>query len=146
MGTGAFANSKGKRGEREAVKALQPTIDKVYESYGMEPPKLFRNQNQSADGGYDIAGLEWMALEIKRCETLSIPKWWRQCTSQGSSDQVPILMYRQNSKKWNIIMYGYMEVCKGARIKARIQVDLPTFLIYMESKIRASIHEKEGVN
>lgn len=135
MGAGKFANSKGKRGEREAVKALQPSITGVYEERGLTPPLLFRNQNQSANGGYDIDGISWMALEIKRCETLQINKWWKQAVRQANPEQVPVLMYRQNSKKWNIVMYGYIEVEQSCRIKARITIDLPTFLIYFETKM-----------
>ena len=78
MGTGKFANGKGKRGEREVVKVLQPTVNKVFEARGLEPPVMFRNQNQSFQGGYDIDGLPWLALEVKRQETLNLNAWWGQ--------------------------------------------------------------------
>ena len=143
MGTGAFANAKGKRGEREAVRVLQPTIDKVYGARGLEPPKMYRNQNQSADGGYDLASdaTSWMALEIKRCETLCIKKWWKQCVSQGSPEQVPVLMYRQSRKQWKVMMYGVLIVGGGVRVKSPVTVDLEAFLTYFEAKLGVMLDE-----
>jgi len=143
MGTGKFANSKGKRGEREAVNVLQPTIDKVYAARGLDAPKMYRNQNQSADGGYDLAcdATQWMALEIKRCETLQINKWWKQCVSQGSPEQVPVLLYRQSRKRWQCVMYGYLTVGSGLRVKSRVHVDLDTFLTYFEAKLSVMLDE-----
>ena len=131
MGTGKFANSKGKRGEREAVKVLQPVIDKVFNDRGLEIPKLFRNQNQSALGGYDIDGIDWLALEVKRQETLNLNKWWEQTLSQTSMEQIPVLMYRQNNKKWKVQMYGYLEVGEGRRVKTKVEITIEAFLIFI---------------
>lgn len=135
MGTGKFANSKGKRGEREVVKLLQPVVDKVFEARGIEPPVLYRNQNQSFQGGYDIDGIDWLALEVKRQETLNINKWWEQAKSQASKDQVPVLIFRQNgSRKWRVIMFGYLAVGK-VRIKTRVEITQEAFFIYLETKM-----------
>ena len=147
MGTGKFANAKGKRGEREAVKVLQPSIDKIYGARGLDAPKMYRNQNQSADGGYDIQSdaTSWLALEIKRCETLQITKWWRQCVSQGTPSQVPVLLYRQSRKQWKAVMFGYVEVGGGLRVKSRVQLDLESFLTYFEAKL-AYMLDENGLN
>lgn len=134
MGTGKFANSKGKRGEREVVKLLQPIVDKVFGDRGLDIPKMFRNQNQSALGGYDIDGIDWLALEVKRQEQLNINSWWKQAVSQAGVDQVPVLIYKQNHKKWKIQMFGYLDVGE-LRVKTKVEITLEAFLVYFETKM-----------
>lgn len=97
------ALNKGKSGEREAIKLIQPLVDEIYNEHGLEPPRLQRNTLQSDNGGYDIVGLPWLALEVKRQETLAIPQWWRQTIKQSKPWQLPVLMFRQNNKKWRFI-------------------------------------------
>ena len=80
---GSFAVSKGKRGEREVCDELQPVVDSVAKELGMAAPRIRRNLAQSGDGGEDIIGLPWYAIEVKRCETLALDKWWRQCVTQA---------------------------------------------------------------
>lgn len=80
---GSFAVSKGKRGEREVCDELQPVVDSVATSLGMTAPRIRRNLQQSGDGGEDILGLPWYAIEVKRCETLALDKWWQQCVTQA---------------------------------------------------------------
>ena len=80
---GSFAVSKGKRGEREVCDELQPVVDSVAKELGMAAPRIRRNLAQSGDGGEDIVGLPWYAIEVKRCETLALDKWWRQCVTQA---------------------------------------------------------------
>lgn len=80
---GSFAVSKGKRGEREACDELQPTVDSVAKELGMEAPRIRRNLQQSGDGGEDLIGLPWYSIEVKRCETLNLAAWWRQCVTQA---------------------------------------------------------------
>jgi len=132
MGTGKFANSKGKRGEREVVKLLQPVVDKVFEARGLEPPVMFRNQNQSFQGGYDIDGIDWLALEVKRQEQLNINTWWKQALSQASTEQIPVLIFKQNHKKWRVIMYGFLAV-GSVKVKTRVEISLEAFLIWFET-------------
>ena len=80
---GSFAVSKGKRGEREVCDELQPIVDTVATSLGMAAPRIRRNLQQSGDGGEDIIGLPWYAIEVKRCETLALDRWWQQCVTQA---------------------------------------------------------------
>ena len=80
---GSFAVSKGKRGEREVCDELQPVVDTVATSLGMAAPRIRRNLQQSGDGGEDIIGLPWYAIEVKRCETLALDRWWQQCVTQA---------------------------------------------------------------
>ncbi|MBV1889160.1 MAG: hypothetical protein KUG67_02835 [Proteobacteria bacterium] len=131
---GSFSKQKGKRGEREVVKLLQPIVDKVFSARGLEVPILYRNQNQSFQGGYDIDGIDWIALEVKRQETLHINKWWDQTVSQAGREQVPVLIYRKSRMKWRVIMYGYLD-CGGVRVKARVDIELEAFLVYFETRM-----------
>lgn len=84
--SGNMSRNKGQRGEREVVKLLQPIVDKVYGSLGLTPPVLERNLMQSHKGGFDIAGLHWMALEVKYQETLNVGMWWNQTLAQANVD------------------------------------------------------------
>ena len=131
---GLASRNKGKRGEREVVKLLQPIVDRVFEERGLEPPVMFRNQNQSFQGGYDIDGIDWLALEVKRQEQLNINGWWKQTLSQANPEQVPVLIYKQNHKPWKVIMFGYLD-CGTKRVKARMEMNLDTFLLYFETKM-----------
>lgn len=133
-----FAQNKGKRGERLAVKALQPVIDGCYENTHLEAPQLFRNGNQAAGGGYDIDGISWLALEIKNCETLQIPKWWRQAVRQACGNQVPVLMYKQSRKPWRICIWGYIP---AGPLRVRTMVDIPfvAFVTWFEAMIKQEI-------
>lgn len=94
------AKEKGAKGEREVASLLQPTVDRAYmETLGItlaEVPKLQRNLLQTREGGYDLVGLDWMALEVKRVEALGkggilkghIRGWWSQCVTSASRQVV----------------------------------------------------------
>ena len=105
---GKFSRSKGSRGEREIIAMMQPVIDTAYLQAGKEPPRLKRTSSTQADGGgCDVCGLDWLALEVKRCEVLQLNGWWQQCVQQARPGQVPVLCYRQNSKPWLFRTYIY---------------------------------------
>ena len=108
---------------------------------GLDPVHMFRNKNQSDGGGYDIDGISWLALEVKRQETLNINNWWKQAVRQASPQQVPVLIYKQNHKKWLVVMYGYLD-CGKRRVKGRVTIDLPTFLLYFETKLIAEVSKE----
>lgn len=99
---GKMSRNKGKRGEREIIALLQPVVSEVYTAHGLEPPVLKRNTMQSDGGGFDIHGLEWCALEVKRQETLCLPAWWRQTLRQAGPGTLPVLAYRQSREPWRV--------------------------------------------
>lgn len=107
-----MGREKGKRGEQEVCKLLQPTVDAVYArmrrehpTMGVgETPKLQRNALQADGGGYDIVGLPWLALEVKCCETFEFAKWWQQTVKQAGANKVPVLVYRRNGYPWRVRM------------------------------------------
>jgi hypothetical protein len=134
------ARAKGQRGEREVVKLLQPVIDRVYVHHGLAVPELERNLMQSRNGGYDIVGLEWMALEVKRVETdLNSMRWrwWQQARSQAKEGQEPVLFYRTNHSVWSIMMYGHLcvGVNGGPRVRSVVDIDLASFMAWFELRI-----------
>lgn len=91
---------KGQRGEREAADLIQGWVNEVMTVAGRQPVELKRNLMQSKEGGYDLVGISWLALEVKRHETLSVNTWWKQTLRQTKDDQIPMLMYRQNRVPW----------------------------------------------
>ena len=135
MTVGGFARAKGQRGERAVVKLLQPIINSVYAEFELEGdqvPDLQRNQMQSHKGGYDIVGLDWLALEVKHQETLNLNSWWLQATTQAKDSKIPVLIYKQNRVKWRVVMYGYLPV-GGDWIdwpRTPVDITLEAFLVY----------------
>ena len=99
---GLMSRNKGKRGEREVIGILQPIVSQVYNAMGMEAPRLQRNTLQSDGGGFDVVGLNWMALEVKFHAELAVEAWWRQTLAQCGQQQVPVLFYRRNKVEWKV--------------------------------------------
>lgn len=130
------SRSKGQRGEREVVAMLQPTIDRVYEAAGREPPQLERNLMQSRAGGYDIVGIEWLALEVKRVEVEWSNSWWEQAKRQARPGQLPVLLYRMNRRKWSVRIHGYLHVGTSEAVKVDADVDVEAFLVWFEKMLK----------
>ena len=101
---GVNVRSKGQRGEREAAAVLNGWSDEVTGYLGLPSLVLSRNLDQTRLGGYDLTGIDWLALEVKRQENLSLPAWWRQAVKQAKGDQVPMLMYRQSRQPWRFLV------------------------------------------
>lgn len=101
---------------------------------------------QSMKGGYDIIGLEWFALEVKRHEKVtgaSTLSWWVQCKRQAAEGQEPVLFYRPNNINWRIMMYGYVCVGPngGPRVKTVVDIDLAAFLVWFEMRMIHQLRE-----
>lgn len=99
--------TKGQTGEREVCKLLNDIYKEVYAFLQMPFPEkdiAQRNQNQSAVGGCDISNTCNFAFEVKRQEQLAINTWWKQTlVSAKELGKIPVLIYRQNGKKWRVI-------------------------------------------
>lgn len=85
--------AKGKRAERAFVNLVKERIEGV---------SLSRNLNQTVAGGFDVSGIEGLAIEIKHREQLSLNTWWKQTIRQSGDSMIPILAYRQNRVDWKI--------------------------------------------
>ena len=96
---------KGAAAEREVAKIH----NLFFEQHGLvdstgKPLILKRNLMQTAQGGYDLIGVSFLALEVKRKEKLSLPEWWRQTTKQAACGQSPVLWFKQSRKPWRVIL------------------------------------------
>ena len=130
---------KGQEGEREIAKILNLIVAKVRDEcklkqYAKEDELFQRNQNQSAVGGSDLSNPLYLEIEVKRQEDLSVNSWWKQCiTSAERTGGIPILIFRQNRKKWRVCMQAelplFPECSKKylAMPRVRVEVELDTF-------------------
>jgi len=140
---------KGAGGEREVIDALQPYVWAVKKEYGIPfeymKPDLQRNQNQSAVGGSDITNPFGLSIEVKRQEALSVGTWWKQCErSAQAANEVPVLLYRQNGKKWHCVMYAEAALpasqCSVATsMKVLCEIDWATFQFWFEQWVRRKL-------
>lgn len=168
---------KGKKGEYEVLDMLQPIVDKVYDEMKLPRVELRRNTNQSGFNrdsttvevsGFDVAGLDWLSLEIKRQEKLYVTGAWMQCKEAAASkwkgivlrkpdgmegagemiyERVPVLIWRMNREAWKVRMFGYLtcdgglkfdEGC-GGRIRCPVDIGIEAFLAWFEMKLRFEI-------
>lgn len=128
-----MARNKGKRGERMVIDWLQPIVDEVCDSLGLKHVLLQRNTVQSDRGGSDIVGLNWLAAEVKNCESqgpANLDKWWEQTRSQAQNwsthdrQLTPVLFYTSNHRPIRVRMMGALWCEHGASIFATSLVDV----------------------
>ena len=136
------AKSKGQRGEREVIQILQPIIDKVFEDADElnadNIPALQRNVDQVRGGGYDIVGIDFLALEVKCVETLALDKWFEQTKSQAGKDQHPVLLYKQKRKGWRVVMFGFIP-CGNKKIRTNVNIEMSAFIVWFETMLKQSL-------
>ena len=131
---GLMSRNKGKRAEREIVDLLQPVVIDIYEQFNLEPPQLKRNTLQSDGGGSDIAGLPWLAIEVKHCESMTIKQWWKQACDQALPGQEPVLFYRRNKMAWKVRMYGMLGR-PGCCYTVPVIVDVEHFMAWFRVRL-----------
>ncbi len=119
--SGNMSRNKGQRGEREFASVVESWSIPVLDALGnAEAIKMKRNLVQSREGGHDLVGIDWLAVEVKRHETLSLPAWWRQTVDQAERiGGIPFLAYRQNRTPWRfrvrLISAHYGEAAAGTQ-------------------------------
>lgn len=133
---GKRSRDKGQRGEREAIAILQPVIDDVFFNTGIKTPVLKRNLMQPFEGGYDLIGLGWIALEVKRQERLNVNAWWKQALKQCKVGQEPVLMYRKNRQKWQVMMLVDIH---HTGLQCAATLDIDCFLEYFKLRLQEEI-------
>ena len=129
---------KGAGGEREIADDLNAIVFSLYNDLGIAwtKPVVQRNQNQSAVGGKDLVGTFGLAIEVKRQEQLAINTWWKQCaTSALELGEIPVLLFRQNGKKWRCILLVDLELPSEthATMKVRAEIDYDAFKSFFRS-------------
>lgn len=136
--SGLLSRNKGKRAEREVIELLQPIVTELYLNLVKRcAPTLQRNTLQSDSGGCDISGLEWLALEVKHCETFNLNDWWKQTVrqSEGHSDpKEPVLFYRRNNVAWRVRMRGVAGRTDSYAF-ALVDISVEAFLMYFRKRL-----------
>lgn len=139
---------KGATGEREVIDQLMLIVWRVKTELGIPftytNPDLQRNQNQSAVGGSDITNPFGIAFEVKRQEQLAVNTWWAQCCKAAQADNaIPVLLYRQNGKKWHVVMLGQLPIPHGdslhSNVILRVEISWEDFQQWFEHWIRRKL-------
>lgn len=127
---------KGHNGENEFCKIL---------NVALQPKRrITRNIDQVRMGGADIIAVRPFAIEVKRQETLLLNSWLAQAVSQTTKhNPVPVLAYRQNRKKWNIMLPSWFVCDESFYMKeAFVSVTLEHFLYIVEQTRKSDSKRK----
>jgi hypothetical protein len=144
--------AKGASGETEVAKALEAIIRESMLALEIPAPAVAivqRNQNQSAVGGSDLSNTFGLSIEVKRQEQLSVATWWKQCEASAiPNNERPVLLYRQNGKKWRCVMYGEAVLPAGphsisSSVRVLMEIDWPQFLNWFALWVHARLSAGE---
>ena len=130
--------NKGGAGERHVIKLLQPVIDNIFlladELDQNDIPILNRNLDQVRDGGNDIIGVDFLAIEVKNQATINLSKWFDQTKEQASKNQEPVLIYKVKGK-WRVMMFGLIP-CGKKSIRTNVDIDMSAFIVWFEMMLK----------
>lgn len=150
---GSLSIQKGKRAERAVAAILNPIVERVCIASGCDVQRLKRNLSQTQSGGFDLDGLDWIAIEIKHHKTVALNSWWQQTLRQagrdmagspvGNASREPVLIWKQHGGKWNVRMLGYLALEPGRRLRTHVDISFDAFLIWFEK--RAELEMKKMV-
>lgn len=89
-----FSRNKGKRGEREAARALTEVLG------------LPARRGQQYDGteGKDVVTVPGLHVEVKRVESLRLYPSVEQAKRDAADGEVPLVMHRKNHHEWLVIV------------------------------------------
>lgn len=144
---------KGAGGEREICDALNVIIKDAMRQlkYTEDEIRLAgnsvqRNQNQSAVGGNDLTNTFGMSIEVKRQEVVSLPAWWKQCEEDAKRNgEHPVLLWRQNGKKWNCMTKGYVHLPDDQFIGLRVTISFDDFKVWFHHWVVSRLKEGHEV-
>jgi Holliday junction resolvase len=143
---GINIRAKGQNGERELQTVLESIVREQYAILGRvlpDKPIVQRNQNQSAVGGCDLVGTFGLAIEVKRQEALSINTWWQQTViSAQETGGIPVLLYRQNGKKWKCVVNAHLPLPLFDEYQVagvRCEIDFESFKQWFALHVRNSL-------
>lgn len=133
---GSLSIQKGKRAERQVASLLNPILERACGKHGCDPVKLQRNLKQVQEGGFDLDGLPWIAIEVKHCKTPALPAWWRQCVQQATQGRLPVLIYKIHGAKWRVRMIGELPVAPDVpAVEALVDIEIDDFLEWFEARV-----------
>lgn len=136
------SRAKGQRGERMVADLLNLTIVRTSERLGVKPSKMSRNLVQSRNGGHDLVGQDWIAIEVKWYNEIKshLPNWWRQCLEQAERvNGEPVLIYKSNGSKWSVRMYGRLEIEPGRRLRVPVDINWEDFIVWFEKRLEVEL-------
>lgn len=135
------ARQKGSRGEREALEWLTGFMVPVCAHIGVPVPVLSRNLLQTREGGYDVKGLDWLAIEVKRVETEFQSKWWDQVRKSKEETQIPCLLFRKNRNPWRA-MVEIPTVVGGSLLNVTATLDAQQFGHWFQWQVYHRMRQK----
>lgn len=92
---GKSSRDKGKRGEREFAALLR--------SLGFDEARRTVQYCGNTGDADDVAGVEGLHFEVKRCETTKIGEWTKQAARDCTdTNKVPVVAHRRNGEPWLI--------------------------------------------
>lgn len=144
---GKMSRNKGQRAERQFISMLQAVVDWHYRGAELPAPELKRNLMQTQNGGYDVVGLEWAAIEVKHQETLSINSWWEQTIRQCGDNQIPILAYKQNRRSWRVMTIGALDgpgTIPSFQMQTPVDITIERFLDWFSRVIALQVGQESG--
>lgn len=142
------SRAKGQRGERMVAESLNVVAQRVCLAAGVPIYKLSRNLVQSRNGGHDLVGLDWIAIEVKWYNEIKahLPRWWDQCLKQATAvNAEPVLIYKANGSKWLVRMWGLLEIERGRRLRVTVDISMEAFLVWFEKRLELEI-KKTGLS
>jgi len=131
---------KGAGGEREVADAMNLVLYRLRKQLEFPEKEIYnqatsvqRNQNQSAVGGQDLVNTLGLCIEVKRQEQLALNTWWAQCVASAEKvSEHPVLLYRQNGKKWKCVTLAYVELPSKKFTRLRVEFTWEDFLAWWE--------------
>jgi len=91
---GRSSRTKGKSGELEVVHIL--------EAHGYKGVKRTPNSGGLSWKG-DVLGMDGFTIEVKRCESLQLPKWWGKLVLEAGH-RIPLLCHRRSRGEWLVTL------------------------------------------
>ena len=148
---GINIRQKGAGGEREICDVLNTIIQEVMRELSFTAEEIAaasrtvqRNQNQSAVGGNDLTNTFGMSIEVKRQEQLAISAWWKQTIAAADRNkEQPVLLYRQNGKKWRCVTIAYLELPNAKFTKVRVEMEFEEFKSWFHGWVREKLSAGE---
>lgn len=90
---GKASRDKGRRGEQE--------VARIFREAGFDVDRVPNSGGLRVKG--DITGLEGYHVEVKRQETLALPKWLKQAYEE-SDYNVPVVIFRRSNEDWHAVI------------------------------------------
>lgn len=134
MKSKGFASKKGKRAEYVARNELR-RIYSADRRYAIQRVPMSGASPGMKGDVFDANDTNW-SYEIKNCETLSLPAWWRQSKSQASSFQEPVLGFTSNHRPlyWCVSSDQWEAYALQAGLPLLKQIESSTRNIYNKLK------------